>query len=268
MKMQTPFLYADPEIETVQVKYFRIGHYTRSGNIYDYSDGSSVSPHFIWDTKLSTWGWFSLHSYRSGPNYEYILNPNDPEVYWPTAVNTFGDITDGQWHKMVFYVKMNTQNLDGSWNSDGINRFWFDDSLILEETSIPWMESGVARPWNYVAFGGNQDNVFTDTTSGDEQWYAIDDVVISTEPIPDDYIIGGGTSTITRADVDNNSTINTTDAMLTLRNSLGLNMSNTNWFSSATTGDVNCDNVSNSTDAMLILRHSLGLDMSGTGWCE
>jgi hypothetical protein len=71
-----------------------------------------------------------------------------------------------------------------------------------------------------------------------------------------------------RADVDNNSTINTTDAMLTLRNSLGLNMSNTNWFSSTTTGDVNCDNVSNSTDAMLILRHSLGLDMTGTGWCE
>jgi hypothetical protein len=71
-----------------------------------------------------------------------------------------------------------------------------------------------------------------------------------------------------RADVDNNSTINTTDAMLTLRNSLGLNMSNTNWFSSATTGDVNCDGTSNSTDAMLILRHSLGLDMTGTGWCE
>jgi hypothetical protein len=71
-----------------------------------------------------------------------------------------------------------------------------------------------------------------------------------------------------RADVDNNSTINTTDAMLTLRNSLGLNMSNTNWFSSTTTGDVNCDGNSNSTDAMLILRYSLGLDMSGTGWCE
>jgi hypothetical protein len=44
-------------------------------------------------------------------------------------------------------------------------------------------------------------------------------------------------------------------------------MSGTNWQSSATTGDVNCDNVSNSTDAMLILRQSLGLDMSGTGWC-
>ena len=69
-------------------------------------------------------------------------------------------------------------------------------------------------------------------------------------------------------DVNVDMLVSSTDAMLTLRNSLGLNMSNTNWFSSTTTGDVNCDNVSNSTDAMLILRHSLGLDMTGTGWCE
>jgi len=83
-----------------------------------------------------------------------------------------------------------------------------------------------------------------------------------------DYYLRPDNNNTIRADVDNNSTINTTDAMLTLRNSLGLNMSSTNWFSSTTTGDVNCDNVSNSTDAMLILRHSLGLDMTGTGWCE
>jgi hypothetical protein len=73
---------------------------------------------------------------------------------------------------------------------------------------------------------------------------------------------------IIRADVDQNSSINSTDALLTLRNSLGLDMSNTNWQSSATTGDVNCDGNSNSTDAMLILRYSLGLSMEGTGWCE
>ena len=71
----------------------------------------------------------------------------------------------------------------------------------------------------------------------------------------------------TRADVDQNSTINSTDAMLTLRNSLSLDMSSTNWQASATTGDANCDSSSNSTDAMLILRQSLGLDMTGTGWC-
>jgi hypothetical protein len=70
-----------------------------------------------------------------------------------------------------------------------------------------------------------------------------------------------------RADVDQNSFINTVDALLTLRNSLGLNMTNTNWQSSITTGDVNCDGNTNSTDASLILRSSLGLDMGGTGWC-
>ena len=70
-----------------------------------------------------------------------------------------------------------------------------------------------------------------------------------------------------RADVDNNSIINSTDAMLTLKNSLGLDMSGTDWQTSNTTGDVNCDGTSNSTDAMLILKYSLGLDMSGTGWC-
>ncbi len=71
-----------------------------------------------------------------------------------------------------------------------------------------------------------------------------------------------------RADVDGSSAITTADALLTLRNSLGLDMSSTAWQVSATTGDVNCDNVSNSADALLILRYSLGLDMGETSWCE
>ena len=83
----------------------------------------------------------------------------------------------------------------------------------------------------------------------------------------DYYIRPDGTSSTVRADVDNSGTTNSTDAMLTLRNSLGLTMSSTNWQASATTGDANCDGSSNSTDAMLILRQSLGLDMTGTGWC-
>ena len=44
-------------------------------------------------------------------------------------------------------------------------------------------------------------------------------------------------------------------------------MSSTNWQASATTGDANCDDTTNSTDAILILRQSLGLSMTGTGWC-
>ncbi|EKE21384.1 MAG: hypothetical protein ACD_7C00265G0006 [uncultured bacterium] len=66
----------------------------------------------------------------------------------------------------------------------------------------------------------------------------------------------------------NSSVTNTTDALLTLRNSLGLSMNGTAWQSGATTGDVNCDLTSNSTDALLILRYSLGLSMDGTSWCE
>ena len=80
-----------------------------------------------------------------------------------------------------------------------------------------------------------------------------------------EYFEGFGTEI--RADVDQNLAINSTDAMLTLRNSLGLDMSSTNWVTGTHTGDVNCDDDSNSTDVMLILRKSLGLDMTGTGWC-
>ena len=90
---------------------------------------------------------------------------------------------------------------------------------------------------------------------------------IFSQAIVDDINDFSTPSSSLRSDVDNNSQINTTDAMLTLRNSLGLDMSGTNWQSSSTTGDVNCDGNSNSTDAMLILRYSLGLNMSGTGWC-
>ncbi len=84
----------------------------------------------------------------------------------------------------------------------------------------------------------------------------------------DAYLITIGSSLSLRSDVDNSSSITSTDAMLTLRNSLSLDMSATAWQTGTATGDANCDGNSNSTDAMLILRKSLDLDMSGTAWCE
>ena len=59
--------------------------------------------------------------------------------------------------------------------------------------------------------------------------------------------------------------------LLTLKKSIGVSkeiLQSSGWIETKITGDVNCDETTNSTDAMLILRHSLGLDMSGTGWCE
>jgi cysteine-rich repeat protein len=71
-----------------------------------------------------------------------------------------------------------------------------------------------------------------------------------------------------RADVNQDGNINITDAQLTLRQTLGLDMSSTGWESSDTTGNANCDGELNITDIRLILRYSLGLNMTGTGWCE
>ncbi len=70
------------------------------------------------------------------------------------------------------------------------------------------------------------------------------------------------------ADVDQQGIVDSNDAILILRNSIGLDMSNTAWHASATTGDANCDGVSNSIDAMLTLKASLGLNMENTSWCE
>jgi len=135
---------------------------------------------------------------------------------------------------------------------------WLDNSSHHCEIQIPtsWTDSAISVVFNQGSFN-----------SGDQVYlYVIDENGnVNQNGYP---ITIGQSSTTIRADVDNNSTINTTDAMLTLRNSLGLSMSGTNWFFSATTGDVNCDGTSNSTDAMLILRYSLGLSMEGTGWCR
>ncbi|KKP83911.1 MAG: hypothetical protein UR82_C0016G0011 [Candidatus Moranbacteria bacterium GW2011_GWF1_35_5] len=105
-----------------------------------------------------------------------------------------------------------------------------------------------------------------DYLNGAAQWdYENDDVVLDYIKRIDYSIAGDNTL---KSDVDNSSATNTTDALLTLRNSLGLSMDGTAWQMGATTGDVDCSGSSNSTDALLILRYSLGLSMDGTRWCE
>jgi hypothetical protein len=71
-----------------------------------------------------------------------------------------------------------------------------------------------------------------------------------------------------RANVDQQNGITVTDALLTLRKTLGMDMSTTNWQDSGTTGDVDCDGDTDSDDVQLILRRSVELDMTSTMWCE
>ncbi len=127
---------------------------------------------------------------------------------------------------------------------------------FAEYVFVPWAQCGGG--FKAVAYNKN-DNILYLLEGGDSSRGIIH--VFKIKNGRDDFVV-------IRHDVNQDSQINTTDAMLTLRNSLGLDMSQTNWQSSAPTGNVNCDETSNSTDAMLILRYSLGLDMSGTDWCE
>ena len=145
-----------------------------------------------------------------------------------------------------------------------------DQQLLVENTSLWIAVKDVSQDPNddhlpnpAPGYNGRNYNTHTDLD------YAYDSPAMQyIKRIP--YTLGpdiqDGLNNI-RADVNNSGTISSTDAMLTLKNSLGLDMSGTNWVDTVTTGDINCDGNVNSTDAMLILRKSVGLNMGETGWC-
>ncbi len=63
--------------------------------------------------------------------------------------------------------------------------------------------------------------------NGAEQWYAIDDVVVSDSPIPLNYVIDGGmkdqgdSTTVAVGDLNGDGQVNTADAQLALDISVG-----------------------------------------------
>lgn len=97
------------------------------------------------------------------------------------------DIFGDAWTKVEFYLKINSSpNV-----KDGVLMQWIDDTLVFNNKKIPWLRSSTSpeiKGWNGFAIGGND---FFNTISNDmrfEEWYAIDDIVVSTN-IPDWFII-------------------------------------------------------------------------------
>ncbi|EKE21385.1 MAG: hypothetical protein ACD_7C00265G0007 [uncultured bacterium] len=169
-------------------------------------------------------------------------------------------------------------DIPSEWIWDGTVTKWTQSQIPIENIDIVTNnQAGIGQTYTYIPTF-NPPSGMSDT-----QKFAIDDVIVYS-PMSGSEIECGGTCTvdgrlpanyiieetpgIIRSDVDNSSVTNTTDALLTLRNSLGLSMDGTAWQVGATTGDVDCSGTSNSTDALLILRYSLGLAMDGTSWCE
>tara|TARA_R110001592_G_C13180877_1_gene750874 strand:- start:2686 stop:4413 length:1728 start_codon:yes stop_codon:yes gene_type:complete len=115
-------------------------------------------------------------TYYKGGNY----GGNGTDFYDP------GMLGDGEWHEWKFYVKINSS--EGV--PDGIYKFWQDNELLVEKTDLAWQDKGATQRdmWNYIMLGGNNFNRFADSSKEMEQWYAIDDLVISTNDIPSKYI--------------------------------------------------------------------------------
>lgn len=87
------------------------------------------------------------------------------------------------WTKVAFYVQMNSE--PGA--NDGVVMEWINNELVFRNDTVNWVGQNSENKmvhWNAVALGGN--DFFREYPNGDqrEEWYSIDDVVISTK-MPD-----------------------------------------------------------------------------------
>ncbi len=86
-------------------------------------------------------------------------------------------ITAGEWHKVAVYVKLNTV-ADTTTNSDGIMRYWLDDTLVFDYHNLVIRTS--ARP----AIRFNQFGIapFIGNGAPVDQTFWVDDLVIADAP--------------------------------------------------------------------------------------
>jgi len=192
---------------TVQSKVFRTSHWRPDGdNIFQVANENS--PIFFWD-----WGaWNGQAIYM--PAYRCDATPyvasgttqGRSADYYCDALDTahnfqkgdYGQVwssggpttkfADGAWHRYDIHLKMNDIGA-----ANGVLEWSYDGQLVLSHYDMIWKEPSASADtgWNNVWFGGNSNNAFGNYV---DQWYAIDDIVVSTTAIPDTYTIGGSTA--------------------------------------------------------------------------
>jgi hypothetical protein len=115
-------------------------------------------------------------------SYGQIGFPTKQIARSSTAMN------DGNWHSMEVRLKMNTFS-GTTFRADGIYSLWIDGVQIDNYTNAVFSQNGAetnpVRGFRVLAVGGNSSFHFpTCTESANcEQWYAIDDIVVSTQRI-------------------------------------------------------------------------------------
>ena len=173
-------------------KIFRFLRYDGIGNFFQNGTSGSESALLFFDLGEYWNGGTAIYSltYRGYPVASYFAatgTKNDINQSFGTDTSTAnGNWADGQWHRYDIHAKLNTTGI-----ANGVVEFSFDGIKKFSASDVMFKISGSnGIGWNAIMIGGNHQ---TDFPAG-EQWYAIDDVVISTTPIPENYVIGGGSS--------------------------------------------------------------------------
>ena len=113
-------------------------------------------------------------------------SPNYVEVDWMNYPG-YPAIDDGQWHVLEYRVKMNS--VPGI--ADGEYESWVDGAQFNVRTDIEWRQAGSVTTWGWNCVLP-LDNMYTsfDPSIHKEQKLYMDDIVISTEYVGTEYVIG------------------------------------------------------------------------------
>ena len=194
-------------VESGLSKVFRASNWRGTSNIFQWANENT--PIMFFDYAIYNGKQNYAPSYRCdqlpystnagdgtlGRSNDYYCGNNDQPTdgvgqVWGGVVPTAG-YADTAWHKYEFYLKINDVG-----SANGVYKFSYDGNVVYDQENVVWNESvfNPAKGWNSIAIGGNSDNKWTATGTNADQWYAIDDVVVSTTPIPANYVIGSDSS--------------------------------------------------------------------------
>ena len=183
IKFQKDFQWNWNTTNGAAVKMVRFYHWDRVGSPFHFFTSGMVSPAYIYDTSYNQYGFRHFHSHRCDPQEtNYRCTPTYDKSFTFLGNPSFEQLLgDGAWHQMRWYAKMNST--PGA--NDGAIEFWLNGTLQYSRYDVQWMGSSSPSNfgWNIVAIGGNAFNTYSDAVEKKEQWYAIDDVIISSTPL-------------------------------------------------------------------------------------
>jgi len=171
------------------LKLFRVGNWRGVQNIFKW--GEHTAPSLFFDLAAYHNGNANyIIAYRCDPSDYYCKKQNnnyqkvDRFEAWEKRHPPVKTYADGLWHRYDFHLRINRAG-----QYDGLFTFKYDGMLIYRKSDVAWLNAGsTVTGWNMLALGGNSNNTWA---AKGEQWYAIDDFVVSTTPIPEDYTIHG-----------------------------------------------------------------------------